>query len=154
MRGRPILVSALTAVVATMGPLTGCASTSTPVVAAVRIGPAPIEFQVEVAQTAEQQRDGLSGRDELSAGTGMLFRFGSSNEHQVWMADMKFPLDIAWIGAGKVVAIDTLSPCTESDQNACPRWTSPSAVDALLEVPAHSLTTVTPGMTVTVEEKK
>ena len=84
----------------------------------------------------------------------MLFRFGSSDAHQVWMADMKFPLDIAWIGAGKVVATDTLPPCTESDQNACPRWTAPSTVDALLEVPAHSLTTVTPGMTVTVEEKK
>lgn len=146
MRRRMLLVAFLVASVAT-----GCAP-SPPTFAAVRIGPTPVEFRVEVARTAEQQRDGLSGRDELSAGTGMLFRFGSRSEQQVWMAGMKFPLDIAWIADGKVVAIDTLTACTETDQNACPRWTSPSPVDALLEVPAHSLISVVPGMAAAVEE--
>lgn len=134
-----------------MGTTAGC-SLSKPVLAAVRIGPAPVEFRVEVAETADQQRDGLSGRDELSAGTGMLFRFSSRSEQQVWMAGMRFPLDIAWIADGKVVAIDTLPACTEADENVCPRWTSPSPVDTLLEAPAHSLTTVVAGMAVTVEE--
>lgn len=135
------------------GPLVGCAS-SEPVRATVRIGPAVAEFQVEVAETADQQRDGLSDRDELATGTGMLFRFGSRSEQQVWMAGMSMPLDIAWIADNKVVAIDTLTPCTETDQNACPRWTSPGPVDALLEVPAHSLTDVIPGMAVAVEETR
>jgi len=133
------------------GPLAGCRE-SEPIRATVRIGPTVAEFQVEVAQTADQQRDGLSDRDELATGTGMLFQFGSRSEQQVWMAGMSMPLDIAWIADNKVVAIDTLTPCTDTDQNACPRWTSPSPVDSLLEVSAHSLATVIPGMAVDVEE--
>lgn len=148
LRRRTLLVGAVAAAV---GMAAGCTS-SKPVLAAVRIGPAPVEFRVEVAETADQQRAGLSGRDELSAGTGMLFRFGSRSEQQVWMAGMKFPLDVAWLADDRVVAVDTLAACAETDENACPRWTSPSPVDALLEVPAHSLTAVVPGMAVTVEE--
>lgn len=150
MRHRQIGLSLALAILC-VGPLAGCTS-SDPVRATVRIGPTVAEFQVEVAQTADQQRDGLSNRDELAPGTGMLFRFGSRSEQQVWMAGMSVPLDIAWIADKKVVAIDTLTPCTASDQNACPRWTSPSPVDGLLEVPARSLADVIPGMTVTIEE--
>lgn len=51
------------------------------------------------------------------------------------------------------LAVDTLTPCTETDQDQCPLWTSPSAVDALLEVPARSLATVVPGMPVAIEEQ-
>lgn len=150
MRHRLIGLS-LTLAILCVGPLAGCTS-SDPVRATVRIGPTVAEFQVEVAQTADQQRDGLSNRDELAPGTGMLFRFGSRSEQQVWMAGMSVSLDIAWIADNKVVAIDTLTPCAASDQNACPRWTSPSPVDGLLEVPARSLADVIPGMTVTIEE--
>jgi uncharacterized protein len=148
---RTLLLGAVAAAVGAVGTAAACTS-SKPVLATVRIGPALVEFQVEVAQTADQQRDGLSGRNELPAGTGMLIRFGSRSEQQVWMTGMRFPLDIAWIADGKVVSIDTLTACTEADENVCPRWTSPSPVDALLEVPAHSLTTVVPGMAITVEE--
>lgn len=149
IRRRTLLLGALAAA---LGTLAGGCTSSKPVLAAVRIGPVPVEFRVEVAQTAEQQRDGLSGRDSLSEGTGMLFRFGNRAEQQVWMAGMTYPLDIAWIVDGKVLAVDTLTPCNEPNQDKCPRWTSPSAADALLEVPARSLTTVIPGMPVTVED--
>lgn len=153
MRRRTLLLGALAAAVGTVGTVaTGCSS-SKPVAAIVRIGPAPVEFRVEVAQTADQQRDGLNGQDWLSEGTGMLFRFGNRAEQQVWMAGMTYPLDIAWIVDGKVLAVDTLTPCTETDEDQCPRWTSPSAADALLEVPARSLATVVPGMPVTIEQQ-
>lgn len=152
MHRRALLLGAVAAAVAPVG-ATGCTQ-SEPVSAIVRIGPVPVEFRVEVARTADQQRGGLVGRDSLSEGTGMLFQFGSRSEHPVWMAGMTIPLDIAWIVDGKVLAVDTLTPCTEPDQDQCPRWTSPSAVDALLEVPAHSLTNVTPGMSVTIEEQQ
>lgn len=151
MRRRTLLLATVAAAVGTVAVAAGCTS-SKPARAVVRIGPAPVEFRVEVAQNADQQRDGLSSRDSLSEGTGMLFRFGSRSEQQVWMADMKIPLDIAWIVDGKVLAVDTLTPCTEPDQNTCPLWTSPSPVDALMEVPAHSLAAVTPGMSLTIEE--
>ena len=149
MRRRTLVVGALAAA---MG-IVAAACSSRPATAVVRIGPTPVEFRVELAHTATQQREGLSGRDELPAGTGMLFRFGSRSEQEVWMADMTNPLDVAWIVDGKVLAVDTLSPCTDPTQDQCPLWTSPSAVDALLEVPADSLTAVVPGMSVTIEEQ-
>lgn len=145
---RRLLAIPLIAVLAVSG---GC-SADGPASADVTIGPAPVTFRVEVAQTGEQQQHGLSGRSELSEGTGMLFQFGSRSEQQVWMAGMTFPLDIAWIADGQVLATDTLTPCAEADESRCPRWTSPSPVDALLEVPAKSLRSVVPGMPVTVQE--
>lgn len=148
MRPRRYVFGALAAALAVSA--TGCASS--PPTALVRIGPAPVEFRVEVATTAEQQRDGLTGRDKLPDGSGMLFQFGGRGEQQVWMAGMTIPLDIAWIADGKVLAVDTLTPCTAADQDQCPRWTSPSPVDALLEVSDGALATVVPGMPIAIEE--
>lgn len=129
----------------------GCSPTSPePTYATVTVG--PVTYRVELAQTADQQREGLADRPTLPAGTGMLFRFGSRKQQQVWMAGMSFPLDIAWIADNKIVAMETLDVCTEADENACPRSTSPSPVDALLEVPAHSLAATTRGTAITVEE--
>jgi uncharacterized membrane protein (UPF0127 family) len=110
------------------------------------------EFHVELATTPDQQRDGLSGRDALSQGTGMLFQFDRPAQHEVWMAGMKIPIDVAWISNGHVLAVDTLEPCTTNDQAQCPRWTSPSPADALLEVPAGSLEEITPGTAITIQE--
>lgn len=108
------------------------------------------EFHVELATTPDQQRDGLSGRDALSQGTGMLFQFDGAAQREMWMAGMKIPIDVAWISGGQVIAVDTLAPCTTTDQAQCPRWTSPGPVDALLEVPVGSLDSVEPGSPVTV----
>jgi len=109
------------------------------------------EFHVELATTPDQQRDGLSGRDALSEGTGMLFQFDEpAAEREVWMAGMEIPIDVAWIAGDQVAAVDTLEPCSYTDQAQCPRWTSPGPVDALLEVPAGSLEEITPGAPVTI----
>lgn len=82
----------------------------------------------------------------------MLFQFGSRAEQRVWMAGATIPLDVAWIVDGKVLAVDTMQPCTEADQDQCPVWTSPGPVDSLLEVSARALTTAIPGMNITIEE--
>jgi uncharacterized membrane protein (UPF0127 family) len=148
---RASLAGALTAVAALMATSSGCSSTSALPIAQVRIGPAPIQFPVEVARTAEQRRTGLQGRDDLPAEAGMLFQFDSRGPQQVWMAGTKLPLDVAWITDGKVTAVDTLTPCTEAREAQCPRWTSPNDVDALLEVPAKALREVIPGTPVTIE---
>lgn len=108
---------------------------------------------VELAETAAQQKDGLSGRDELAVGTGMLFRFEGNSTQEMWMAGMTFPLDVAWISNGKIVAVDSLAPCTAEDQATCPRWVSPLPVDGLLEVPAGELEGVIPGMDVSIAER-
>ena len=142
---------AIAAVAALTALLAGCSSTAAPSTASVEVGTG-LEFQVQIAATAEQQRDGLSGRAELSEGTGMLFQFDGAAERQVWMAGMLIPLDVAWIVDGQVLAVDTLQPCTTAPQDECPQWTSPGAADTLLEVPAGALDGIEPGTPVTIRE--
>lgn len=144
MNGRAIVTMALMSLLIGCAPNTLTASTATVTVGAD-------QFQVEVADTAEEQRAGLSGRAEVPAGTGMLFTFEERQE-QVWMAGMEIPIDIAWIVDDQVLATDTLDPCTLTDQSQCPRWTSPMPVDALLEVPADALDGIDPGTHVTIRE--
>lgn len=64
-------------------------------------------IKVELADTPEKQRQGLSGRDELSPNTGMLFVFPLSSKQGFWMKDMKFSIDMIWITEeGRVVFIE------------------------------------------------
>ena len=55
-------------------------------------------IKVDLAVTAEEQKNGLSGRKELKENEGMLFVFNYINKHSFWMKDMNFPIDIIWIG--------------------------------------------------------
>lgn len=54
------------------------------------------EVIVEVMSTLSQQTRGLSGRELLEEGSGMLFAFGEAGSHGIWMKDMKFAIDILW----------------------------------------------------------
>ena len=47
--------------------------------------------------TPEQRRQGLSGREALESGGGMLFVYESARPLQFWMVRMQFPLDFVWI---------------------------------------------------------
>lgn len=133
--------------------LPGCSGEPEPRAATVTLGE-DREFQVEVAETPQQQSAGLSGQQDLPAGTGMLITFEPGKEREVWMAGMEIPIDIAWIADGQVLQISTLDPCTENDQSLCPRWKSPGAIDALLEVQADALNGITPGTPVSIREEQ
>lgn len=61
----------------------------------VHIGNVPI--RVEVANTDSARAKGLGGRDSLGATNGMLFIFDKSDYYQIWMKDMKIPIDVIWI---------------------------------------------------------
>ena len=77
----------------------------------VRIGGAELlaDFPVELALTAAEQIQGLSGRPSLTADTGMLFVYEKQSRRSFWMPDMHFPLDIVWIGSDCAVADVTLN---------------------------------------------
>ena len=109
-------------------------------------------FAVEVADTANEQKEGLAGREDIPAGTGMLFPFAERAEHQMWMAGMQVPIDVAWIDDDRVIGVATLEPCTEIDQTTCPQTTAPGPATALLEVPAGALADVGAGDVVTLRE--
>jgi uncharacterized protein len=83
----------------------------------------------------------------------MLFTFEDRAERQVWMVGMEIPLDVACIVDGQVLAVETLDPCTETDQSQCQLWTSPGDVGALLEVPAGALDGITAETPVTIREE-
>lgn len=54
-------------------------------------------LKVELAETEEEQIKGLSGRQKIENGTGMLFVFKKPSVNYFWMKDMNFPIDIIWI---------------------------------------------------------
>jgi uncharacterized membrane protein (UPF0127 family) len=58
---------------------------------------------VEVASTPEEKSKGLSGREEVADGTGMLFVYSAEDDLSFWMKDTLVPLSIAFIGADKKI---------------------------------------------------
>ena len=74
-------------------------------------------FVVDVADTRATQQQGLSGRESLAEGTGMLFVFEEERHLSFWMKEMNFPLDMVWIDAScKVVDISSDVPIPEPGQ--------------------------------------
>ena len=65
------------------------------VIKTVRISDSSIN--VEVAETPESRSRGLSGRESLIEGEGMLFVFDEPGRYGFWMKEMRFNIDIVWI---------------------------------------------------------
>lgn len=129
--------------------LTSCTPAPEPELLHVAIG-ADLALTVWHARTVTEQRTGLAEHDSIPDGAGMLFTFDPAGPQRVWMAGMRFPIDIAWIRDGRIIATDTLPICTISDLDDCPRWDAPGDVDALLETAAGVLDDIAPGTSVTV----
>ncbi len=54
-------------------------------------------ISVEIADTNAERVRGLSGRDKFETGHGMLFVFEEAGFHGIWMKEMRFSIDIAWL---------------------------------------------------------
>lgn len=80
-----------------------------PRVYAIRVGDATA--MVELASTPEERRRGLSGRESLPDGRGMLFVFGAPAPQSFWMKDTYVALDIAFITPdGRIAEIVYMAP--------------------------------------------
>ena len=75
------------------------------------------KIQAELAKNSDQQQQGLGNRPCIEKNQGMLFVFNKPRRYPFWMKDMRFPIDIVWIGADhKVVGLDVnLQPSTYPD---------------------------------------
>ena len=96
-------------------------------------------FSVELAVTSDQQRQGLSERDSLAPGTGMLFVFAPRRAGSFWMFRMRFPIDIVWISANcAVVDITVEAPAPDPDTPTAdlPTYSSSSDAGYVLEINA------------------
>ncbi len=91
------------------------------------------QISVEVLETAEEKRQGLSGRESLGSDSGLLFVYDAPGQYNFWMKDMHFPIDIIWIADDyRVIDITKyLHPDTFPDE-----FTSSRPAQYVLEVNA------------------
>lgn len=68
-----------------------------------RLGDASLVLEHAASPLARAR--GLSYRDDLPEGRGMLFSFGTAQRHSFWMKGMRFPIDIVWLREGEVVDV-------------------------------------------------
>lgn len=91
-----------------------------------------VQVRVEVADSTDERRRGLSGRAELEADRGMLFVNDSDVTVGYHMRDTLIPLSLAFIGAdGVILDIVDMEPCTSEP---CPVYSPPGAYRLGLEV--------------------
>lgn len=91
-----------------------------------------LHFNIDVALTAEQQRNGLMGRTNLPDDYAMLFWFGDDAVRTMWMKGTAEPLDMLFVDRrGKIVYIKQYTtPFSEQ------KISSKSPVRAVIEVRA------------------
>lgn len=99
--------------------------------AVVNIG--SIAIPVIIADTKEEQEQGLSGTESLRVDSGLLFVFNVPGRHGFWMKDMNYALDLVWIDENlKIIAISKdITPQTYPTI-----FTPPEDVKYVLEVNA------------------
>ena len=95
------------------------------------------QIRAEIAGSALARARGLSYRDELPDGRGMLFTFGTASRHSFWMKDMNFPIDIVWLRNDSVVDITpNVDPQRGSIMALLKTYSPKTAADDVLELPA------------------
>jgi len=109
----------------------------------IRKGPAIVELGgvsilIEIVDDHLSRVRGLSGRENLPENNGMLFVFDSRAYHSIWMKDMKFPIDIIWIGDSKVVDLAEGTPVPEKNtaDSVLPLYRPGAPAEFVLEVNA------------------
>ncbi len=95
------------------------------------------QLKVELMDTPKLMEQGLSGRDELPDGQGMIFDFTNTPNKQpgFWMTEMKFDIDIIWIRDSRVIGINVNVPKPKGNEQL-PLYYPPGDIDYVLEVPA------------------
>lgn len=82
--------------------------------------PAGNKVNLEIVDTDDLRKQGLSGRGSLEG--GMLFVYDEpSKDHCIWMRDMNFAIDIIWLNESKsVIDIKESVLPTTYPENFCP----------------------------------
>ncbi|MBI4197815.1 MAG: DUF192 domain-containing protein [Chloroflexi bacterium] len=92
-------------------------------------------FRLEVADTDEARRQGLSGRASLAQDAAMLFVFPQEAYWSFWMKEVAFPLDLVYInGDGFIVSVHTMDPQLGVPESQLKRYASPQPAKYALEI--------------------
>jgi uncharacterized membrane protein (UPF0127 family) len=120
------------ALAATLALLSGCGGDSENADVILEGSGRALTVTVEIADSLEERRRGLSNRDELAADSGMLFLFERPVTQVFWMKDTTIPLSIAFVGTDeRIVAIRDMEPCRA---DPCPTYAAGEPFSAALEV--------------------
>ena len=97
-----------------------------------------VKINIELADTSEKRKKGLSGSQSLASDSGMLFIFEKQDKYSFWMKGMKFPLDFIWIKDIKIVDIikNAKVPDAGIKDQDLPIYVPNVPVDMVLEVTA------------------
>ena len=77
-----------------------------------RGGGEPANVIVEIAETQQQQQQGLMFREVLAPNNGMIFAFDGERTGGFWMKNTLIPLSIAFYGEnGRILKILDMEPC-------------------------------------------
>ena len=89
-------------------------------------------IKLEVARTESHKAMGLMYRTTLADNRGMLFLFEPPQNVNFWMKNVRIPLDMIFVGDGKVKAIAaSVPPCNITP---CPTYGSQTAVNQVIEL--------------------
>lgn len=95
------------------------------------------EISVEIADSEEERKQGLSGRTSLGKESGLLFVFDPPKKPSFWMKDMNFPIDIIWISDLTVIGIEkNVAPEPGVDDQNLRLYFPPDNVNYVLEINA------------------
>ena len=88
---------------------------------------------LEVARTHQQQSTGLMNRSTLANNRGMLFPLQPPQKVQLWMKNVRIPLDMVFLRDGQVKGIEaSVPPCATEP---CPTYGPVVPVDQIIELP-------------------
>jgi len=89
-------------------------------------------YQIELAVTPAQRRQGLMYRQQLDSRQGMLLVYSRAGDHRIWMKNMRIALRVFWIDDEfTVISVQRLEPCSRSP---CPVYSTPRASRFILEL--------------------
>lgn len=115
--------------------LAACSTTTTKKLPTTNVEVGGVKVKAEVVKSQAEIQKGLSGRESLGEGKGMLFAFEDPGRYSFWMKNMKFPLDFIWILDNKVVDLDLNVPIATNGQKPS-EYMPLSEVNYVLEVNA------------------
>ena len=96
-------------------------------------------YVADLAVSAEERVQGLSGRPSLNTHRAMLFVYEEDAPRTFWMPDMHFPLDMVWIRSDCIVdgvTSDVPNPPADTPRDELPRYPSTGPVRFILEINA------------------
>ena len=94
-------------------------------------------FKARIASTPSSREKGLGGVTELGPQQAMILAFPSDDAWQIWMKDMKVPLDIVWLNYDKKVVYWRKTASPDGSTNVT--FTPTSRARYVVELPVGSI---------------